>query len=56
MYKHLPVFKRLMVILLAGMLMTGFAGCKEEGHAEKVGKKLDKAVDDAKDKLNDLRK
>jgi hypothetical protein len=31
-------------------------GCKKEGTAEKTGKEIDKALDTAKDKINDVTK
>jgi len=48
--------KRFLVLVVAGMLLLGFAGCKKEGAAEKAGKKLDQAMDSAKKSLDDLKK
>ena len=48
--------RRFMVLLMAGMLMTGFFGCKNEGTAEKAGKKMDEAAESARKALEDLKK
>ncbi|MFQ5451688.1 MAG: hypothetical protein ACE5E9_13755 [Nitrospinaceae bacterium] len=36
------------------LLLAGAAGCKEKGPAEKAGEKVDKALDQAGNKVNDL--
>ncbi|MFV0347256.1 MAG: hypothetical protein ACK5JO_01625 [Halodesulfovibrio sp.] len=45
-------------VLLVSMLLLSFAlplaGCKEEGPAEKAGKKIDEAVDSAKEQAKKL--
>ena len=38
------------------MLVVGLVGCKKEGAAERTGKQLDKAGDDIKDAVKDLKK
>jgi hypothetical protein len=38
--------------LLLALPLAPMLGCREEGPAEKTGKKIDKAVDDLKDKVN----
>lgn len=40
--------KKLLVLCFIGFLACGFVGCKKEGTAEKVGKKIDQAIDSAK--------
>ena len=37
-------------------LAVGLVGCKKEGAAERAGKQLDKAGDDIKDAVKDLKK
>jgi uncharacterized protein YjbJ (UPF0337 family) len=39
------------VLLLMGVAFVG-VGCEREGPVEKAGKKVDQAVEDAKDKLH----
>ena len=40
--------KKFLIFCCLGFLACGFVGCKKEGTAEKVGKKIDQAVDSAK--------
>ncbi len=47
-------FKNFVAILLAGLLFAGVVGCKEKGPAEKAGEEIDKAVEKAGDKVNEL--
>lgn len=37
-------------------LVVGLVGCKKEGAAERAGKQLDKAGDNIKDAVQDLKK
>jgi hypothetical protein len=37
-------------------LVVGLTGCKKEGPAERAGKQLDKAGDNIKDAVKDLKK
>lgn len=37
-------------------LVVGMVGCKKEGAAERAGKQLDKAGDNIKDAVNDLKR
>ena len=37
-------------------LVVGLSGCKKEGAAERAGKQLDKAGDNIKDAVQDLKK
>lgn len=46
--------KRIVTLLLIATLTLPLMGCKEEGSAEKAGKKIDQAVEDAKEKANKL--
>jgi hypothetical protein len=48
--------KKLFMILVVMFLVTGIYGCKKEGPAEQAGKDLDKAMEDAKEKLDDATK
>jgi len=50
------VFKKLFMIVLVALLVAGLYGCKKEGPAEQAGKKIDKALGDAKDKLDEATK
>lgn len=46
--------KKLLILCLMGCVACGFVGCqKEEGAAEKAGKKIDQAVDSAKKKIHE---
>jgi hypothetical protein len=51
---------KLLKILLVGLalssLLLGTVACEKEGTAEKAGKKVDRAFDSAKEKLNDATK
>ena len=38
------------------LFSLGIAGCKKEGPAERLGKKIDKAVEKTGEKLDDLKK
>jgi hypothetical protein len=48
--------KRMTALVLLAALMSGgagvVAGCRQEGPAERMGKDIDRAVEDAKDALN----
>ena len=44
------------MLAVAVLLLAGFCGCKKEGPAEKAGKKIDKAMDDAKKTFDDATK
>jgi predicted small lipoprotein YifL len=46
--KALMMFKRMVLILTAALMLAGIAGCSKEGPAEKAGKKLDEAAQKAK--------
>jgi len=46
--------KKFMIALVLVISVFGIVGCEEKGPAEKAGKKLDKAAEDAADKVNDL--
>ena len=51
------LLKRLLLIgaVLMFAFSLGLAGCKKEGPAERLGKKLDKAAEKAEKKLDDLK-
>jgi uncharacterized protein YjbJ (UPF0337 family) len=44
------------MIMVVALLIAGIYGCEKEGPAEKAGKKLDQAMEDAKDKLDEATK
>ena len=50
------VFKKLFMIVLVALLVAGIYGCKKEGPAERAGKRIDQAIEDAKEKLDDATK
>lgn len=52
------LLKRLLLIATALLFAfsLGLAGCKKEGPAERLGEKVDKAVEKAGDKLDDIKK
>ena len=47
---------RLVAVAAVCTLALGLVGCKKEGAAERAGKQLDKAGDDIKDAVKDLKK
>ncbi|MDH4232263.1 MAG: transport-associated protein [Nitrospirota bacterium] len=51
------LFKRSSVIAVALLfvIFIAFTGCKKEGTAERLGKKIDKAVEKAGEKLDNLK-
>jgi len=55
-WRFIRMLRRFMVLLMTGMLMAGFFGCKKEGTAEKAGKKIDEAAESARKALDDLKK
>lgn len=46
--------KRIMIALVLMVSVTALVGCGEKGSAEKAGEKLDKTMEDAAKKANDL--
>ncbi len=50
------IFKKGIVLFILLMIAFVQIGCKKEGTAEKTGKEIDKALDTAKDKINDATK
>lgn len=51
----MAVWKKIIVLAcLCLFLAGGVVGCEKEGSGEKAGKKVDEAVDAAKDKLKKL--
>lgn len=49
----MSLFKKILIIIFAVSLTAGVYGCKKEGPAESAGKKIDNALDRAKEKLDD---
>ncbi len=43
-----------MIALVLIISVMGIVGCEEKGPAEKAGKKMDEAAEDAAKKVNDL--
>ncbi|MEN8265336.1 MAG: hypothetical protein ABFR82_17960 [Nitrospirota bacterium] len=52
----MSLFKKLFMIAVIILLVSGIYGCKKEGPAERAGKNLDNAMEDAKEKLDDATK
>ena len=52
----MSLLKKILMVAVAVILLTGFYGCKKEGPAERAGKQVDKAVDDVKKKFDDATK
>ena len=46
------ILKKILMMTIIALLLTGAYGCKKEGPLEKAGKKVDKAVDDIKNKFD----
>lgn len=46
--------KRLVFVLCLVAFLGAMTGCGEEGPAEKAGKKIDEAMDSAKDKMDEM--
>ncbi len=46
--------KNLFIVLILMILIAGSIGCKEKGPAEKAGEQLDKTMEDAGKKANEL--
>jgi hypothetical protein len=46
--------KKIMAVLVLMFLVICSAGCEEKGSAEKAGEQLDKTMEDAAKKANDL--
>lgn len=45
--------RRLILLLLLGLGTTMLMGCEQEGPMERAGKKVDRAVDDTGDAIDD---
>ena len=52
----MSLLKRLLMVVVVALLVAGVYGCKKEGTAERAGKQVDKAIEDAKEKLDDATK
>jgi hypothetical protein len=52
----MSLFKKLFMIVVIVLLVAGIYGCKKEGPAERAGKDIDKAMEDTKEKLDDVTK
>lgn len=47
---------RWIMLLVLSLMVLSLTGCKEEGAAEKAGKKIDDAFSVVKDKFEDIQK
>ncbi len=45
------IFRKIILIFVGLLLIFSLTACKKEGDAERAGKKIDRAIDDFKDKL-----
>lgn len=54
MQNFMRVTSLVLAVCLTGLLLLGAVGCSEEGPAEKAGKKIDEAMDSAKEKANEI--
>ena len=52
----MALIKKLLLMTVALLILFGVYGCKKEGPAERAGKKIDQALQKAKDKLDDTSK
>jgi len=48
--------KGIIVIMFAGLMLTGLSACEKEGPAEKAGKVIDNAASDVADSAKDMEK
>ena len=46
--------KKLIIVSILMISMVGIIGCEEKGSAEKAGEQLDKTMEDAAKKANEL--
>lgn len=49
--QSMKFFSNVLKVLVAGVLVAGLTACKKEGPAERAGKSLDNAVQDAGKKV-----
>jgi hypothetical protein len=49
----MSLLKKMFIIMFVVSLTAGIYGCKKEGPAERAGKSIDNALEQAKDKLDD---
>jgi hypothetical protein len=47
---------KILMVMFAVSLTAGLVGCEKEGTGEKAGKALDQAMDDTKEKLDEVSK
>jgi len=47
------LFTKMLILCIGSFLTFGFMGCEKKGPMEEAGKKIDKAVDSAKEKIED---
>ena len=52
----MSLLNKLVMIFVVSALTVGIYGCKKEGPAERAGKQIDKAVEDAKKTVDDATK
>jgi len=48
------ILKKLMIALVLMVSVMGLVGCEEKGSAEKAGEQIDKSMEDAAKKANEL--
>ncbi|MBI4849129.1 MAG: hypothetical protein HY808_11240 [Nitrospirae bacterium] len=52
----MSLINKILMIVIAASLLTGAYACKKEGPLERAGKKIDKAAEDVKKKVEDVTK
>jgi len=52
----MSLLNKLVMIFVVAAMTVGIYGCKKEGPAERAGKKIDKAIEDAKKTVDDATK
>jgi len=53
---NMSLLNKLVIIFFVAAMTVGIYGCKKEGPAERAGKKIDKAIEDAKKTIDDATK
>lgn len=50
----MAIFKKLMLVLIAGVFMIGLGGCpEEEGPAERAGEEIDEAMEETGEEMEE---
>lgn len=49
----MTIHRGIITAMIAGLMVAGLSGCEREGSAERAGKAIDEAVEDAGEALED---